>query len=318
MGYFFGWLSFDPPILYHQITPEITDYLPEFPIARLIMYTWHLDIQAIREYHRRECERRPFDMLHHCVNDQSTYRQLTALGIPASFISHNAFIDEKIFDIDPNITKKYEAVYNARMSPFKRHQLADRVPRLLMLAGMVSGDDDIAYSQQVRAAMPTATIVDTTASQWKSPYEVAQFLNQSKVGLCLSACEGAMWGSVEYLLCGLPIVSTASLGGRDEWFDPRYTRVVRDDPQAVAQAVEDLVKLDFSPESIRASTLDRMSQHRLRLIELGQSIYSAQQIGRDFARDFYCRFTNKLGTWNHPDQIVPLYNSQPITSVVSS
>ena len=40
----------------------------------------------------------------------------------------------------------------------------------------------------------------------------------SQVGLCLSKSEGAMFASIEYLLCGLPIVSTKSVGGRDIFF----------------------------------------------------------------------------------------------------
>ena len=34
----------------------------------------------------------------------------------------------------------------------------------------------------------------------------------------MSSQEGAMYSSVEYLLCGLPIVSTKSTGGHDVFF----------------------------------------------------------------------------------------------------
>jgi hypothetical protein len=99
-------------------------------------------------------------------------------------------------------------------------------------------------------------------------------------------------------------VSTASLGGRDSWFDPRFTRIVADDPQQIAAAVRDLVEQKLCPHMIRSETLIRMSEHRQRLIDLGQQIYAAHKTGRDFARDFYAVLTNKLGEWCMPQQVM--------------
>jgi glycosyltransferase involved in cell wall biosynthesis len=113
-----------------------------------------------------------------------------------------------------------------------------------------------------------------------------------------------MYASVEYLLCGLPVVSTVSLGGRDSWFDPRFTRVVADDPQQIAAAVRDLINQNLCPQMIRSETLIRMAEHRQRLVDLGQQIYAAEEAGRDFARDFYAVLTNKLGEWCMPQQVM--------------
>jgi glycosyltransferase involved in cell wall biosynthesis len=113
-----------------------------------------------------------------------------------------------------------------------------------------------------------------------------------------------MYATVEYLLCGLPVVSTASLGGRDTWLDPRFTRVVADDPQQIAAAVKDLIDRDLCPHMIRSETLIRMAEHRQRLVELGQQVYAAHKTGRDFARDFYGALSNKLGEWCFPQQLM--------------
>lgn len=94
-----------------------------------------------------------------------------------------------------------------------------------------------------------------------------------------------MYSATEYLLRGLPVVSTASKGGRDAWFDPRFTRVVRGDPRAIAEAVRELTDLDLSPRWIRQQTLRTLWEHRRRLAELGQTIYDQEQVGRDFARE---------------------------------
>jgi hypothetical protein len=83
-------------------------------------------------------------------------------------------------------------------------------------------------------------------------------------------------------------------------------RIVPDDPIAVAQAVLNLIELGISPNFIRSRTLDRIAEHRQRLFQIGQAIYSAHGVGRDFARDFYLNFKSKLGNWRQLDQ-VPVY-----------
>ena len=55
--------------------------------------------------------------------------------------------------------------------------------------------------------------------------EVNNFLNQCKVGIILSEVEGANYASIQYLLAGLPVVSTKSKGGRDVFFDPYKLKI---------------------------------------------------------------------------------------------
>ena len=46
------------------------------------------------------------------------------------------------------------------------------------------------------------------------------------VGGVFSEEEGACWASSEYLLCGLPVVSTHSRGGRDVWYSGHNSLIV--------------------------------------------------------------------------------------------
>lgn len=120
-----------------------------------------------------------------------------------------------------------------------------------------------------------------------------------------------MYAATEYLLCGLPVVSTVSVGGRHEWFDPRFTRIVPDDPAAIADAVRQLISLQIPREHIRTETLERMWQHRRRFFDLGQTVYASMDVGRDFVRDFYSGFVSKLGVWCQPQEIMRLRRSAP-------
>jgi glycosyltransferase involved in cell wall biosynthesis len=211
-----------------------------------------------------------------------------------------------MFSIDPAASKCFDAVYNARMAEFKRHELANEIQSLLIIGGTVTPEDSDEYFLRMKSILPTATFTYDCEKGMLNEQQVNRLLNQSKVGLCLSACEGAMYAAVEYLLCGLPVVSTVSLGGRDTWFDPRFTRIVADNPQQIAAAVRDLIERKLCPHMIRSETLIRMAEHRQRLVDLGQQIYAAHKTGRDFARDFYVGLTNKLGEWCMPQQVMSL------------
>lgn len=295
----FYWLSKDPLILRYATTiePDFGDLLPDVRLYRLPFYHWHVSADAVESCHRHDLAHHPQHVLHHLINERHVWRELCARGVPAIFCSHNAFLDERVFTVQPTQDWRFDAVYNARMNPFKRHTLAREISRLLMIGGILAEGDSHEYFRSVREAMPHAHFTHADDNRWYRPEEVAATLALARVGLCLSACEGAMYAAVEYLLCGLPVVSTVNRGGRDEWFDSEYVRIVPDDPAAVRDAVDELVALNPSPYRIRQQTIHRMWEHRQRFVELGQSIYRRENIGRDFAREFYVRFFNKFCQW---------------------
>ena len=209
-----------------------------------------------------------------------------------------------MFVIQPDVPKVYDAVYNGRMAPFKRHSLASAVAKLLVIGGTNSREDSDDYFFTLQRELPNARFTCAEGKSYLTEAEVNALLNQSRVGLCLSAVEGTMYAATEYLLCGLPVVSTVSVGGRDSWFDSRFTRIVPDDPDAIAAAVQELIALRIPPEIIRTETLCRMWEHRRRFLDLGQSIYAANNTGRDFSRDFYAGFQSKLGDWCLPQDVM--------------
>jgi len=269
---------------------------------------WHYYAETIAMMYDAYHLFRPDDAIFHLVNDASICEQLVSHGYPAHFVSSNAFLDERLFVVSRPVSHNFDAVYNARMSRFKRHQLAARIPRLMILGGMVSPDDTQEYFQEVQNAIPHATFVHANDNRHRSALEVSELLNQARVGLCLSACEGAMFAATEYLLCGLPVVSTVSKGGRDAWFEPEFSRIVPDEPQAVADAVAELIELKIPPEEVREAALKRIWEHRRRFIDLGQLAYSAWNVGREFARDFYTNFTHKMGEWRAPEDVMKYYD----------
>jgi len=295
----YDWISSDPPILFHSESGErdVGKYLPDERIYRLVMYLWHKSADEIAAYHFRWRELRPAHRLLHLINDAEICMDLQARGVPAVFVNQNAFLDETLFNIQANASKTYDVVYNARMCSFKRHDLLRDTPSALLIGGLLAQDDSQEYFDLVRVALPQATFTHAIDPRNRRSEEVVQLVSSARVGVCLSEVEGAMFAATEYLLCGLPVVSTPSLGGRDAWFDPRFTRIVPPDPRAVAGAIQELISLKIPPQLIRNATIARMTEHRQRFTEAVQRIHTVEGTGRDFAREFYTNFRHKCGRW---------------------
>ena len=295
----YGWISTDPPILFHSASGDrdVGRYLPDEKFYRLVINCWHTTAVEIAAYHQLWRELKPAHRLLHLVNEEPIVEELRARGVPAVFVNQNSFLDELLYHPQPYVPKQYDVVYNARMSPFKRHHLLRDVRSALVIGGLIAQDDTQSYFDEVRARLPQATFTHQIDPRERVAEEVAQLVNSARVGVCLSAVEGAMFAATEYLLCGLPVVSTQSLGSRDIWFDPRFTRVVPADPQAIAEAVQELIALDISPALIRSVTIAQMAEHRQRFTAAVQEIHTIEGSGRDFAREFYLNFRNKIGQW---------------------
>ncbi len=176
------------------------------------------------------------------ANSESDARALREEGVQAFAVSHNAFIDSQIF-IPQNAPKKYAAVYSGSTRPQKRLDLARQLASRLCV---VSHDpaDNLAFSGELRKFIFNPKLM-----------EIPEFLCQATCGLILSAQEGGCYASTEYLYCGIPVVSTVSIGGRDAYFDEYTALVTPADPEAIAAAVDRLDAERRDPWEIRRRAL---------------------------------------------------------------
>jgi len=189
------------------------------------------------------------------ANTPTESLQLARLSVPNILANELMFVDERIFvPSAPTAApeKEYEAVYVARLLTWKRHELARAVENLLLIYDHEPAAGEV---RRVRLVLPRARFGnhEFNGGAYKHlPQEVfLDLVRKSAVGLCLSAREGSMRASLEYRLCGIPVVSTRSLGGRDRYFCGPHVRVVDDDPVSVARAVQDLRSRAFDPLAVR-------------------------------------------------------------------
>ena len=205
------------------------------------------------------------DMLSKCdrlrvtvlANSENEVRVLSALGLRAVFCNQNAFVDESRYPI-LHAEKTFDAIYIARITPFKRHFLAEKIPSLRMIGDFAWLEAEKPYAHDILSNRMKHAEWTPHVLAGQVPGEIAK----AHCGLCLSAAEGAMFVSIEYLLCGIPIVNTANIGGRDALFPDFAVKTVPDNPEAVAEAVREFVREAPPPEKIRAATLEKMNAHR--------------------------------------------------------
>ena len=182
---------------------------------------------------------------------------LRAAGVEARFVHQNCFLDERRYR-PMGRRRPFDAVYLARFSPCKRHELVpvDVAPRLLLL-GCFAYDAERAYADMVNTRYAAARRVGEFSGA-----RVSEFLGQAKCGLVLSAREGASFCSSEYLLCGLPVVDTPALGGRSVLYPEEYVRYVDATPDAVGEGIDHWVQNRPDPWKVRAAWLAKARPHR--------------------------------------------------------
>lgn len=219
-------------------------------------------------------------------------------GLRTLHVNNQAFTDERIFRPLPERAPRFDAVYDARLSPFKRHELAAEVPNLALITYLFEKRMDPAYRAAIAPIVARAHVFNgdpfSEAYRMLDAHAVNRALNQCAVGLALSREEGAMMASMQYLLAGLPVVSTSSLGGRDEFYHPDFARIVDDSPRAVAEGVVELRHCKSTPDEIRARTLALAWQHRRRLFACVDEIYATQACDRKFETEFPSLFVDRL------------------------
>jgi glycosyltransferase involved in cell wall biosynthesis len=265
-----GVISLDPLITYtkrHVPTPiGLVGACPELfrdrPSLNLVALCWRLfpsdraEIVAALAQVRSDT---PMARIVVLANDDVEVCQLSAAGIPAFVASSAMFTDETIFRPQPPFETEalsFDAIYNARFSPYKRHELASRVDNLALIYDNEFDGSTSPHEARVRHLLPHARYLNHEAGDGGgyvalSKPQVAKALNQARCGLCLSETEGYMRASMEYLLSGLPVVTTPSHGGRDRYFQSPFVIVAEDDPDAVRQAVAEIGKRGLSKVAVR-------------------------------------------------------------------
>lgn len=217
-------------------------------------------------------------------NSPQEAENLSQAGLTAHFCHQNAFLDENRYPLY-QIPKRFDAIYLARITPFKRHLLAQKINSLSLIGNYHPREE--VYAQTVLEELKFAN--------WRrkiSGKKVSRAMAEAHCGLCLSGEEGAMFVCAEYLLSGLPIVSTRNLGGRLYLTPEPYVILCEDNADSVAESVEQLITANYQPEAIRQAMIELMQPHRDFLLKLINEILEKHQLP---AKTWHEIFLHKMG-----------------------
>ena len=230
-------------------------------------------------------------------------------GAPGIFCSQNGLLDERLFSINPNIPKEFDAVYNAQMERVKRLELAAGIESLALITYRLESQPD--YYQTMKEKLRQAAWLNFESGEyeWIPTNEMSSQLNRARVGVILSQLEGANYAVMEYMLSGLPVVSTQSRGGRSVFFDDDYVKIVEDTPQAVAEGVREMIERKVDPALIREKTLVKMQEHREIFMDLLQRICDEECIARDMRKEWPEYFFNKMLSWQRLGDLENAFNN---------
>ena len=173
--------------------------------------------------------------------------------------SHNAFLDPVRYPLAKAGKRKFDALYIARITPFKRHELAEKIKNLHLIGS---------YSEKEREYF-TETIAKFPHAVWsqKVPsFFIGRKICEAACGLALSAVEGAMFSCGEYSLCGVPVVNTGNLGGRDTLLPEFAVRHAEDTAESVAEHVQYWVDNPIDPLEVRNAFL-KLAQPQKELVQ---------------------------------------------------
>lgn len=266
------YLSCDPVITayigsfnHHEdsITPDFPDDIKADIILEHV--SWNLSAVAVQTIKDRYKKWKGVSERMLIVNTADEALHLEQIGVPGFQCSHDIYLPD--YDFIPNdASSEYDALYTARLAPFKRHYLLRKLLNVRILTGGMGAiktvDDEMEcvdpsnkiYHDFLRGKSVCFERLDTS--------EVCAEINRSCCCLALSAEEGQMSASSEYLLCGKPVVSTRSIGGRDIFYDKDNSVIINDNEDDVAKAVQFWIENPPDGQLIRRNYLKQLNAFR--------------------------------------------------------
>lgn len=250
---------------------HLKDTVALFVVARWWSLATGGAIEALVREYREHTRRYPAHHFLFLCNDDLELQLALRAGVPAALGPTNALVDEKIFTIQADVRAEYDSVYVAQMFPYKNHYLCQALRRPAFIYTKMAGIEE-EYFRYVQRINPTAVYLnhlESPTGEYKrfTPAEVATALNSAAIGLCLSWLEGGMYASMEYMLCGRPVVTIPSVGGRELFYSEDYWIRCDSNPPAVGRAITDLLARSIPPSQIREDILGKQRKYRAALFD---------------------------------------------------
>jgi len=228
-------------------------------------------------------------------------------------INRSSFVPLHTFTFDRNIPKQYNLVYNGNLpvnGKLKKHYKRwDICPTSISDIAVIDGNVKRHANLENRNKNLNKYNINYSYinDQFLLLTEVARIYQKSKVGIILSLREGGCFASQEYLACGLPVVSTKSISGRNLYYDKYNSIVCEPTKEAVTEVCLEMIRRvennEIDGEKIRNDFIKRMNERFTMWKRSIQDGFERLDIEVDFEKFFNEIFLNKFGeikyTWSY-------------------
>jgi glycosyltransferase involved in cell wall biosynthesis len=182
--------------------------------------------------------------------------------------NHNAFIDETVYKIDRTVEQKFDLVVNSSFTEVKNYHLIKKIKNTCAIGYFLTTNYNESMMPSPFAYCPNFENNLRTEKnfKWISPDESCKYYNMSKIGGIFSTAEGSCFSSSEYLLCGLPVLSCTSDGGREIWYNNDNSIICEPNEKSVInnfiKIIDKYDKGEYDREKIRNTHIEQMEFHR--------------------------------------------------------
>jgi len=239
-----------------------------------------------------------------CCNSTGEVELLARFGEVVHLINQSIVVSDQTFRPIYGANVEFDAICNASLWPLKRHELAAEVAKVAYVTYYFDGIGTKAEVQprldMLRYPPPGHRLLNPIVDDLPVmlPLEaVNEACSRAAVGLCLSPYEGAMQASMEYLLAGLPVVSTPARGGRDTFYRSEYCIVADPNPRSIREAVDELRRRAIPRDYVRTRTLELVNAQRQKLLALFDAVLAGNGAKDRFGDTWGFYGERRLGGW---------------------
>jgi hypothetical protein len=234
-------------------------------------------------------------ILANSVEEKEYFEKMTSRYV--MFCNHNAFLNERVFDIIENVPKMHDFIVDSAFHEYKNVEKANRIKNTLHI-GYFKPDKIVKNDVVIPTYGKLANFANANATgKYKrlTKPQINVHYNESRVAGIFSLLEGACFASSQYLLAGLPVISTRSQGGRDIWYNEFNCIMCENDEDSIHNAhqtaMQKLESGEFNARQIRQLHLQQMDEHRTRLIEyIKHTVLCNEEIDADAMKHAFAHF----------------------------
>lgn len=185
------------------------------------------------------------------------------------FINKICLLNENLFFIDENIKKDLLGIYSTSFSNRKRLNICKDINNISLLLDYKNGLPEFFNG------------INTINENTIEIFDLYKYYNRAQFGVSLITQDSSSYVIGEYFLCGLPIITVASIGGKNIWTNKYNSVLVDATKESILKGIElCLTNIEngmFNSEMIRRRQLILMNDYRKKFIKFLSTLTSLSE-----------------------------------------